>query len=79
MVIKNKSKLAFTAIALFVAAFTFSACNNGETAKTETPAVDSPKTMAPVDTPMKPTVIDTEMLKGNGKPTPEKPAPAPAQ
>jgi hypothetical protein len=75
MLIKNKSKLTLIAIAVCLTGLAFSACNNDD-GKKETPAketaapatVDSPKSTLPPDS----------LLPGNGKPTPEKPAPAPA-
>ena len=54
---QTKSKLTFIFAALFVVGFTISGCNNGETTKVETKEVKE----------------DSAKLKGNDKPTPEKP------
>ncbi len=63
MLIKNKTKFTFLVVALFFAAISFIACNNNDSKKVETPAVQS-------DQPATPAVDDSTTIKGNTKPTP---------
>ena len=75
MIKQNKSKLTFILAAVLFAGITFTACNGGEADKAATK--DSPATVAPPPTEVKkdsgPAGGDTTKLKGNEKPTPEKP------
>ena len=73
---QKKTKLTFIFAALLLSAVVFTACNNSSSDKpatTETPAATKDST--PVPAP----ALDDSMMKGNTKPTPEKPAPPPAQ
>ena len=75
---QKKTKLTFIFAALLLSAVVFTACNNSSSDKpatTETPAATKDSTPAPAPAP----ALDDSMMKGNTKPTPEKPAPPPAQ
>lgn len=75
MIKQNKSKLTFILAGIFFAGIIIAGCNNGEADKAATK--DSPAAAAPAPTEVKkdtmPAGGDTTKLKGNEKPTPEKP------
>lgn len=71
MLIKNKTKFTFLAVALFFAAISFVACSNATEEKSDAPKADTPAVQAPE--PVAPAGDDTTVLPGNTKPTPEKP------
>lgn len=75
MIKQNKTKLLFILSAMFFACVLIISCNNNaESEKAETKDTAAPAPAAPEvkkDTPA--AVIDTAAIKGNTKPTPEKP------
>ncbi len=75
MIKQNKTKLTLILSSLFFACVLIASCNNNaESGKAETKDTAAPAPVAPEvkkDTPA--AVIDTGAIKGNTKPTPEKP------